>query len=159
MAEFRFRKSRRVALVALGIGLAGLAAVLAVDLLRKPMVIFVVAVAILAGLAAWLDRRVKLALSEAGIRYSGWGPAVVPWDEFSGYRWTSWRGQPYLQLFPRRPTELVAGFSPVGRLNHACAGWLRMPRFSVAAAGLDAPVAVLNELVARRLPEQPVAME
>ena len=159
MEEVRIRRSRAAALATLGIGLACLAALLAIDFLRTPFVVFVVMMAILVGLAALIDRRVKLSFSEAGIRYAGWGPAVVPWDEFAGFRWASWRGQPYLQLFPRRPTELIAGFSAVGKLNHYCAGLVRIPRFSIAANQLEVSDSMLAELMARYLPEQPVAVE
>lgn len=159
METVRVRRSRGVALATLVVGLAGLAAALAVDFLRKPLVLIVMIVAILVGVTAWVDRRVKLVLSDAGIRYAGWGGAVVPWREFAGYRWTHWRGQPYLQLLPRRPTELVAGFSAMGKLNHSCAGWLRMPRFGIGASGLAVSETVLTELIARHLPEQPAGLE
>ena len=159
MEEIQIRRSRAGALVTLGVGVAGLAAWLLVDFLRTPFIAFLMVMTILVGLVALIDRRVKLSFSEAGICYAGWGPAVVPWDEFSGFRWTSWRGQPYLQLFPRRPTELVAGFSAVGKLNHYCAGLVRIPRFSIAANQLEVSDSVLTDLTARYLPEQPVAVE
>lgn len=159
MEEVRIRRSRGVALATLAVGSVGLAAVVAVGFLRRPFVVFLVTVAILVGLAALIDRRVKLSFSPAGIRYSGWGAAVIPWEEFAGFRWTRWRGQPYLQLFPRRPTELVAGFSPVGKVNDTFGGWLGMPRFGIASGGLEVSESTLTELAARYLPEQPVALE
>ena len=94
MEEVQIRRSRAGALVTVGVGVAGLAAWLLVDFLRTPFIAFLMAMTILVGLVALIDRRVKLSFSEAGIRYAGWGPAVVPWDEFSGFRWASWRRQP-----------------------------------------------------------------
>ena len=84
---------------------------------------------------------------------------VVPWHEFAGYRWARWRHQPYLQLFPRRPTELVAGFSAVGKLNHFCASLVRMPPFSIGANQLEVSDRELTELTARYLPEQTISEE
>ncbi len=159
MEEIQIRRSRAAALVTLGVGVAGLAAWLLVDFLRTPFIAFLMVMTLLVGLVALIDRRVKLSFSEAGIRYAGWGPAIVPWDEFAGFRWASWRGQPYLQLFPRRPTELVPAFSAVGKLNHYCAGLVRIPRFSIAANQLEVSDSVLTDLTARYLPEQPVAVE
>lgn len=157
MEEVQIRGSRAAALAALSVGVAGLVALLLVEFLRTPLLTFVVLVTLLAGLFALFDRRVKVSFSDAGIRYSGWGRGVVPWHELAGYRWTTWRHQAYLQLFPRRPTELVAGFSPVGKLNHFCARLVRMPPFSIGAYQLEVSAAKLTELTARYLPEQPPA--
>ena len=154
MEEVRIRRSRAAALAALGIGSACSAALLVLDFLRTPFVVFAVVMVFLVGLAALIDRRVQLSFSEAGIRYSGWGPAVVPWNEFTSFGWASWRGLPYLQLFPLRPTELAAGFSAVGKLNHYCAGLLRIPPFSIAASQLDVSDSALTELTARYLLER-----
>lgn len=155
MSEIRIRRSRGVALAGLAVGLVALAAVLVVDFLRRPFVVGLVAVALLSALVALIDRRAKLTISEAGLRSAEWGRRIMPWEEFAGFRWTSWRGQPYVELFPRRPTELVAGFSPLGRFSHALAGWVGMPRFAIATRGLDISEQALAEILGRYLPEQP----
>lgn len=154
MAEVQIRASRRLGAIALAVGALGLI-VIAVDLVRTPVFLLAVGALFFSGLGLLLDRRVKLALSKAGIRYSRWGPSIVPWHEFSGYRWATWRQQPYLQLLPRRPTELVAGFSAYGKLNHFCYQVARMPPFSIAVAHLEINDGDLKGLVARYLPEQP----
>lgn len=157
MKEVQIRTSKTLALFALATGGLGLAVVLVFESVRRPLVLVVVLALLLSAVLLLLDRRVKLSLSEAGIRYSRWGPAVVPWHEFAGYRWARWRHQPHLQLLPRRPSELVAGFSAYGRLNHLCYRLLRMPQFSVAAAQLEVDDSRLEELVARYLPRDPAA--
>lgn len=157
MEEVRVRRSRKVAVLAALVGLAGLSVTLLVDFVRTPFVTVLCAVAILVGLFGMIDRRVKLRISEEGVRYSEWGPSVVPWLEFSGFRWATWRGQPYLQLLPRRTSELVAGFSKVGRINHRSQELLRIPRFSIAVNALDVKAERLEELVAEYLPQLPAS--
>ncbi len=152
MEEVVIRGHRGVYLLVLGVGALGLA-LAASELFRGPWALLVFSVATLLGLVGALDRRVKLSLSEAGIRYARWGPAVVPWHEFSGYRRVFWRGSPYLELVPRRPIELVAGFSWLGRLNHRSAGLVRMPRFALQVTSLAASESALVEALGRYLPE------
>ncbi|MCP4203091.1 MAG: hypothetical protein GY769_14310 [bacterium] len=157
MEEARIRRSSRVAVVAVVAGAAGLAVTLLVDFVRTPITTVLCAVAILVGLFGMIDRRIKLRISAEGLRYEDWGPSTIPWQEFSGYRWATWRGQPYLQLLPRRPTELVAGFSRVGKLNYHSGQWLRIPAFSISANPLDITTARLEALAARNLPELPAS--
>ncbi|MFQ5528227.1 MAG: hypothetical protein ACE5GX_18485 [Thermoanaerobaculia bacterium] len=154
LEEVRIRSSRRMGVFALGIGGLGLALV-AFGLLQTPLFIFAVGTLIFSGLLLLIDRRVKLVFSEAGIRYARWGPSVVPWHEFAGYRWVQWRHQSQLQLLPRRPSELVDGFSAYGKLNNFCYRLLRLPPFSIAAQQLEALNSELEEFVRRYLPEQP----
>ncbi len=155
MEEVQIRTSKAFGVFALAAGGLGLAVVLVFESMRRPLLIVALLALILSAVLLLVDRRVKLAFSEAGIRYSRWGPSVVPWHEFAGYRWAKWRHQPHLQLLPRRPTELVAGFSSYGKLNHFCYRLLRMPQFSVAASQLEVNDSQLEELVARYLPRDP----
>lgn len=155
MEEVRIRGSRRVAAITLVVGCVGLAAVGAIDLLRKPFTVAVFVVAVLVGGLSLLDRRVKLFLSSAGVRYARWGPSTLPWHEFTSFRWATWRGQPYLQLLVRRPSHLVTTFSPLGKLNYYSSRLLRIPPFSIATIPLEVTPAVLAELIARHLPEAP----
>jgi hypothetical protein len=150
--EFRIRSSRAVGFVALAIGGAALALAVVWPPLRRPFWLVLFAIAILVGVWRILDRRVRLAISAEGIRYADWGRAVVPWEELSGYAWTSWRQNRYLQVIPRRPTQLVATFSPLGRLAHLFAGWIRMPRFAIAVTPLDIGEAALDAAISRHLP-------
>lgn len=159
MNRVEIRGNRKGALITLGLGLAGLVLVAVLEPLRTPYVTIAVSLAFLVGLVAALDRRVKLAISDDGVRYAEWGRAVVPWHEFSGYRWTSWRGQPCLELAPRRPSELVAGFSAVGKLNHHAGRLVGMPPFAIRASRLAASDAALTKLVGAHLPHQPVDFE
>ena len=156
MEEVQIRKARAVGVLALAFGVLGLGVVLVFESARRPLFIVVVLALVFSGVFPLVDRRVKLGFSEAGIRYSRWGPSVVPWHEFAGYRWAKWRHQPHLQLLPRRPSELVAGFSSYGKLNHFCYRLLRMPQFSIAATQLEVRDSRLEELVARYLPAEPV---
>lgn len=134
----KVRGSRAVAGVVLGIGCLGLALAATTQLFRAPTSILVFATAFLVGAASLLDRRARLTLSPAGIRYLRWGRSVIPWQEFRGYRWASWRGQPYLQLLPHRPAELTQAFSALGRFEHFCARLLRAPLFAIAVTPLAA---------------------
>ena len=155
MDEAQIRGSKGAGWVALAIGIGALAVVSAVDFLRTPVVVLPAIVATLSALALLLDRRVKLSLSPEGIRYSGWSRDRIPWEELSAYRLQRWRGQPYLQLVPRRPSELVGSFSPVGRLNHAAARLLRMPSFSIGISQLEVSESALAERIAVHLPGLP----
>ncbi len=155
MEEVQIRTSRRLGVFALAASGLGVALVLAVEFMRTPLLIGAVLALMFSAILLLVDRRVKLAFSDAGIRYSSWGPSVVPWHEFAGYRWVKWRHQPQLQLLPRRPSELVAGLSPYGKFNHFCYRLLRMPPFSIAALQLEIHDSRLAELVARYLPEHP----
>jgi hypothetical protein len=151
-AELEVRSSRAVGLFALALGGLGLLAAAAWEPLRSPLHLFVFAA--LTAVGAWrgLDRRVRLRVSAEGIRYADWGPAVIPWHEFSGYAWRTWRGSPYLQLVPRRPSELVATFSPLGRLSHAAARLVRMPAVAIAVTPLHVSARELESAVAGHLP-------
>jgi hypothetical protein len=157
MEEVRFRRSRRLSALTLVVGCVVLVALLAIEFLRTPLLIGVCVAAVLVGAITLFDRRVQLSLSQAGVRYSRWGPAVVAWQEFAGFRRATWRGQPFLQLVPRRPSELVASFTPLGKVNHYCYRLLRMPPFGIAVMPLEVHESVLEELTAKFLPEQPVA--
>ncbi len=152
VAELEARSSRAVGFVVLGVGGLGLALAAVLELFRGPFGLFVFTLAILIGVWRLLDRKVRLAVFSDGIRYADWGPALVPWHEFSGYAWTRWRQNPYLRLVPRRPSELAATFSPVGRLNDLGARLIRMPRFAIAVTPLDVSEAALEEAIARHLP-------
>jgi len=155
MEEVQIRTSRRLGVFSLAASGLGAAVILAVEFMRIPLLIVAVLALMFSAILLLVDRRVKLAFSDAGMRYSRWRPSVVPWHEFAGYRWVKWRHQPHLRLLPRRPSELVAGFSPYGKFNHFCYGLLRMPPFSIAASQLEVHDSRLEELVARYLPEQP----
>ena len=155
MEEVQIRTSRRLGVFSLAASGLGAAVILAVEFMRIPLLIVAVLALMFSAILLLVDRRVKLAFSDAGMRYSRWRPSVVPWHEFAGYRWVKWRHQSHLQLLPRRPSELVAGFSPYGKFNHFCYGLLRMPPFSIAASQLEVHDSRLEELVARYLPEQP----
>jgi hypothetical protein len=126
-----------------------------VDFVRTPFTMALCVVAILVGFFGAIDRRVKLGISDGGVYYSEWGPSITPWLEFSGFRWKTWRGHPYLQLVPRRPSDLVVGFSRVGKINHRGQELLRIPRFSIAVNALDVTNDRLEELIARHLPNLP----
>lgn len=156
MAEVQIRASRGLGAFALAIGLLG-AVLIAIGFVRAPVFVLAVAALFFSGLGLVLDRRVKLAISEEGVRYARWGPSVVPWHEFSGFRRTVWRQQPHLQLVPRRPSELVASFSAYGKLNHSSYRVAGMPPFSIAVTQLDVHDGDLAALVARYLPEEPSA--
>jgi hypothetical protein len=139
----------------LTIGSLGLVLTVATQLFRTPYSILVFAAALLLGAAGLLDRRARLTLSPAGIRYLRWGRSMIPWQEFRGYRWASWRGQPHLQLLPHRPAELTQGFSPLGRFEHFCARLLRAPSFAIAVAPLAATNDALEAAVGRFVDLQP----
>ncbi len=156
MAEVQIRASRGLGVLALAVGLLG-AVLVAIGFLRTPVFLLAVAALLFSGLGLLLDRRVKLAISDEGIRYARWGPAIVPWHEFSGFRRTSWRQQPHLELVPRRPTELVESFSAYGKLNHLSYRLARMPPFSIAVTQLAIHDGELAALLARYLPEEPAA--
>ena len=146
------RSSRELGYLAAGIGGLGLAGAAIWEPLRAfyPVLVFCVACAV--GVWRILDRGVRLEVSDAGVRYADWGRIVVPWREFSGYRWCRWQGNPHLQLVPRRPSDLLAGFSFFGRLNCRAARLVRMPAFAIATTPLDVGEAELEEVVARHLP-------
>ncbi len=131
------RGKRRLFLLALAIGCAGLTLAAAFESFRAPFTLLLIVVVTLVGLTGVLDRRVKLTLSGAGIRYARWGPRIVPWGEFSGYRLVTWRRNRYLQLVPRRPSELLDSFSWIGRLNNHCARLIGAPAFSIAVNPLE----------------------
>lgn len=132
----RIRGSRAVATLSLAIGCLGMALAAATQLFRAPYSMLAFATALLVGAAGLLDRRARLTLSPAGIRYLRWGRSVIPWQEFRGYRWASWRRQAYLQLLPHRPAELVQEFSILGRLEYFCTRLLGAPLFAIAVVPL-----------------------
>ena len=151
--ELQIRGNRRMFLLVLAIGCAGLALAVAFESFRGPFSLFLFVVAALLGLTGVLDRRVKLSLSTAGIRYARWGPRIVPWAEFSGYRLVTWRRNPYLQLVPHRPSELLSRLSWIGRLKNRCARLIRAPNFSIAITPLDISESDLVDYAARFLPK------
>ena len=155
MDEVRIYSARRLGLYLSIAGAAGLGLGLARDALRRPLLLILAAGLLVAGLLVALDRRPQLMLSDAGIRCARWGSTRLPWLEFSGYRWVSWRHQRLLELLPRRPEELIGALSAYGRLNAHCARLLRMPAFAIAPAPLEIDEARLERLVARHLPAQP----
>ena len=122
---------------------------------RRAYSILVFSTAFLVGAAGLLDRRARLALSPEGIRYLRWGRSVIPWQEFRGYRWTSWRGQPYLQLLPHRPAELTKRLSTLGRFEHFCARLLRAPLFAIAVVPLAASNDALEAGIGRFVEHHP----
>lgn len=152
--ELEIRGQRRVFLLVFAIGCAGLGLAAAFELFRRPFALFAFVVATLLGLAGVLDRRVKLYLSSAGIRYGRWGANIIPWAEFSGYRLVTWQRNPHLQLFPHRPPELRDRFTWIGRLNNRGARLIGAPEFSIAITPLDISVSDLVHHVARYLPER-----
>ena len=133
--EWRARRRR----LAIGQAMRRLAELLAAafESFRAPFTLLLFVVVTLVGLTGILDRRVKLTLLGAGIRYARWGPRIVPWGEFSGYRLVTWRRNRYLQLVPRRPSELLDSFSWIGRLNNHCARLIGAPAFSIAVNPLE----------------------
>jgi len=99
------------------------------------------------------DRRIKLALLDVGVRYAQWGSAVVPWQEFSAYRWATWRRSPYLQLVPRQTSRTLDSYSLFGKLNHRLARIIGAPEFGIAVTALDISDAELAERISQYLPE------
>jgi len=152
--EVYIRNSRKVFQVALVAGCIGLVLAGLFELFRAPYAIVAFIVAALVGAIGVFDRRVKLRLSDAGIRYAQWGPADVPWHEFSAYRWVTWRRYPYLQLVSRRPSQLIGRFSRVGRLNHRLARIVGIPVFSIAVTPLEISGMELASHISRHLPEK-----
>ncbi len=151
--ELQIRGNRLMFLLVLAIGCVGLALAAAFETFQGPFSLFLFVVAALLGLTGVLDRRVKLSLSKTGIRYTRWGPEILPWVEFSGYRLVTWRRNPYLQLVPHRPSELLSSLSWIGRLNNRCARLIRAPYFSIAITPLDISESDLVDYAARFLPE------
>lgn len=152
--EVYIRNSRKVFHVALVVGCIGLVLAGLFEIFRAPYAIVVFIVAALVGAIGVFDRQVKLTLSNSGIRYTQWGPAVIPWYEFSVYRWETWRRDPYLQLVPRRPSQLVEHFSQVGKLNHRLARIVGIPVFSIAVTSLDISEWKLAEHISQYLQEK-----
>lgn len=146
-AELRVGGSRAVAAVALALGCLGLALAATTELFRGPYTLLVFVTALLVGVVGLLDRRARLALSPMGIQYLRWGPRIIPWGEFCGYRWRRWRGQPYLQLLPHRPAELRRAFSALGRFELLCARLLHAPVFAIAVV----PLGVTNDALEARI--------
>lgn len=104
---------------------------------------------------AWSVRprasRVPVSTAAAG---SASSRGCVPWATASILPpWDPRRPGPrYLELLPRRPSELLAHFSRTGRLNHLGARLLRMPPFAIAATSLGIHEADLRRAIARHLP-------
>ncbi len=150
-AAINVYSSRAVAVLVLAIGVICLALAALWEPLRTPYALAVFVVAALVGAWMLFDPRVRLTISDEGIRYADWGPALVPWREFSGYVWTSWRHNPYLQLIPRRPSQLVERFSRVGRFNHHLGRLVGIPSFSIAVTPLEISERELTAHVAQYL--------
>ena len=147
--------SRRVYRLVLAIGCAGLALAAGVEWFREPFAALVFLTATLVGALGLLDRRAKLSISPRGIRYARWGGAVVPWEEFAGYRRVSWRGLPHLQLIPRQPSQLAQHFSMLGRFEQFCARLLRAPSFAIAVTPLEIDEVALEDVVGKYLSLSP----
>ncbi len=147
------RNSSKIFTIILVIGCIGLVLAILLQVFRSPYLIFASVTALLLGAVGVLDRRVKLTLLDGGIRYARWGPVVIPWQEFSAYRWTTWRRSPYLQLVPRQPSRTLDSYSLFGRLNHRLARIIGAPEFGIAVTALDISDAELAERISQYLPE------
>ncbi len=141
------RGLRAVYAFVLALGCGGLALAAAFEDFRTPFMLFVFGVATLLGLVGVLDRRIKLELSSEGIRHARWGPNVIPWTEFSGFRATAWRNNVYLQLVPRHESYVLERFSALGRFNNRCARLIGQPTFSIAVT----PLAITHQQLAAAL--------
>ena len=144
---------KKIFVVVFIIGCIGLSLAVVLQVLRSPYLITVSIAAMLLGAIGILDRRVKLTLLDSGVRYAQWGPVVIPWAEFSAYRWVIWRKSPYLQLVPLHPSRVLESFSMLGKLNHRLAGMIGAPEFSIVVTPLAISDAQLAEGVAEYLPE------
>ena len=151
--EVYVRNSSKIFTMILVLGCIGLVLAIPFQLFRSAYLIFVSIAALLLGAVGICDRRIKLTLLDAGVRYAQWGPVVVPWHEFAAYRWTTWRTSSYLQLLPLRSSTLLQECSPVGRLNHRLARIIGAPVFSIAVTALDISSAELAERISHYLPE------
>jgi hypothetical protein len=120
---------------------------------RTPYLIIVSGAALLLGVVGIFDRRIKLTVLDDGIRYAQWGSAVIPWQEFSAYRWAAWRRNPYLQLVPLQSIRVLNSFSLLGKLNHRLAGMIGVPEFSIAVTPLAVSEAQLADGISKYLPE------
>lgn len=143
--------------VNLFIGCGGLALAAALADFRAPYLLFLFSAVTLFGVVGVFDRRARLTLSPAGIRYARWGPRVVPWHEFTGYRPVRWRGNPYVQLVPHRPGHLRRGFSRLGRLDNRAARLIGAPAFGIAVTPLAISERALEQTIAAYLPREPDA--
>ena len=139
----------------LAIGCVGLVLAAGIEWFREPYSVFVFLTATLVGAQGVFDRRPKLSISPRGIRYARWGGAAVPWEEFAGYRWVSWRNLPHLQLIPHRASQLAQNFSMLGRLEQFCARLLRAPSFAIAVTPLEIDEVALEDEVRKYLTISP----
>lgn len=155
MGELRVGNSRAIMAGALALGALCLLGAALFEPLRGTFKLLLFGVLFLVGLVGCLDRRIKLEITGAGVRYAGFGPAVLPWHEFSGFRWKTWRGSPYLQLTPRRPTEVLHQFSALGKLNHYAARLVGTPVFAIRVAPLAVPPDEVAAHLGAHLPELP----
>lgn len=135
------------------IGVVGLVVSLTLSGTRITALPLVSAVAALLGLVGILDRRIKLELGDAGIRYERWCPEVILWSEFSGFRCVNSRSNSYLQLMPVRPAQLRERFTLSGKLNQRLAGLIGVPTFSIAITPLDITEEKLATVFAGHLTE------
>ena len=147
------RNSSKIFTIILVIGCIGLVLAILLQVFRSPYLIYVSIAALLLGAVGIFDRRVKLTLLDGGIRYARWGPVVIPWQEFSAYRWATWRRSPYLQLVPLQPLKTLEAFSPLGRLNQQLARIIGVPEFSIAVTSLDVTDEELAERIVQYLSE------
>ena len=127
---------------------------------RAPYLLIVSGVALLLGTVGMFDRRIKLTVLDDGICYAQWGSEVIPWQEFSAYRWATWRQSPYLQLVPLQSLRVLHRFSLLGKLNHRLAGIIGVPEFGIAVTPLAVSEAQLVEGISKFLPEaaEPVGL-
>lgn len=153
--EVHARNSRKVFKINLAVGCIGLVLAIFFETFRSPYAIVVFVAAFLLGAAGIFDRRLKLTLLDVGVRYAQWGSVFVPWQEFSGYRWATWRNSPYLQLVPRQPTRTLNSFSLAGKLNQRLARIIGVSAFGVAVTPLDVSRSELEECVSRYLQKHP----
>ena len=149
------RNSRGAGLLLMAIGALGFLGAALWPPLSFPYALALFGVAALVGVWQYFDRRIKLELSPSGFRYAGWGTVKIPWREFSGFRWSSWRSNPYLQLYPRRPDHVLEQFSALGRINHSAGAMVRIPPFSVAVTPLDVAQGDIEYVLSKYLSRTP----
>lgn len=152
MNELQVRNSNAVFKVVLFIGAAGLVVAYFVSGARTSALVFVCQIAVLVGIAGLLDRRVKLHVSETGIRYAQWGPELIPWGQFSACRRVSWKSNAYVQLLPVMPETVLNSLSRGGKLNQRIAEMMGIPAFGIAVTPLEITEEELVNAIARYLP-------
>jgi hypothetical protein len=153
VVTIQVRNSRAVFKIVLLIGILGLAISYAIWGSRISALPIVSAVAAIVGLVGVLDRRIKLELGDAGIRYERWCSDVILWNEFSAFRHVSKGPNIHVQLVPVRPQDLLERFSLAGKLNQRLAGLTGAPAFSISVTGLDIEEKNLVDAISKYLAE------